>query len=94
MFESLPRQLHYYDEEGKPKNSTGNLLYDQAFLSLQHLQNKFLIDRVAKARGLENGQGLLNTAMEMIDLSLMFWSKRDQFMSHSYGFDWIVRTTP
>jgi len=90
MFESFPQQLHYYDEEGNPKNTSGNLLYDQAFLSLQQLQNKFLIDRVAKARGLENGQGLLNTAMEMIDLSLMFWSKRDQLMAHSHGFDWIM----
>ena len=90
MFESLPQQLHYYDEEGNPKNTSGNLLYDQAFLSLQQLQNKFLIDRVAKARGLENGQGLVNTAMEMIDLSLMFWSKRDQLMAHSHGFDWIM----
>ncbi|KAL5321568.1 hypothetical protein ACEPPN_009528 [Leptodophora sp. 'Broadleaf-Isolate-01'] len=90
MFESLPHQLHYYDESGISKNNSGNLLYDQAFLNLQHLQNKFLIDRVAKARGLENGQGLLNTAMEMIDLSLMFWSKRDQLMAHSHGFDWIM----
>lgn len=28
--------------------------------------------------------------MKMIDLSLMFWSKRDQLMAHSHGFDWIM----
>ncbi|CZS88139.1 uncharacterized protein RCO7_01105 [Rhynchosporium graminicola] len=90
MFDSLPPQLHYFDPTGVPKASSRNVLYDQAFLNLQHLQNKFLLDRVAKARGLSNGQGLLNTAMSMIDLSLMFWSKRDQLLAHSHGFDWIM----
>lgn len=28
--------------------------------------------------------------MEMLDLALMFWSKRDQLMSFSHGFDWIM----
>ena len=32
-----------------------------------------------------------NTAMEMIDLALMFWGKRDQLMSYLYKLDWIVR---
>jgi hypothetical protein len=65
-------------------------LYDQAYLLLQYLQNKFLIDRVAVARGFANEQGLLDTALKMMDVSLTFWTKRDQLMSFSSHFDWIV----
>jgi len=73
-----------------PKDSTGKDLYSQAILLLQYLQNEFLIDRIAIARGFDNGQGLLENAMEMIDISLMFWIKRDRLMAQSHGFDWIV----
>jgi hypothetical protein len=91
MYQAIPSQLHYYTEGKIPKDSTGDLLYDQSHVLLQYLQNEFLIDRVAIARGYANGQGLLDTAMEMIDISMMFWIKRDQLMRFSHSFDWIVR---
>jgi hypothetical protein len=57
---------------------------------LVNLQNRFLIDRVAIARGFANDQRLLNTAMEMLELSTMYWVKRDQLMAFYNNFDWIV----
>jgi hypothetical protein len=90
MYQAIPLQLQYYNEERIPKDSTGDLLFDQLYVLLQHLQNQFFIDRIAIARGFGNGQGLLDTAMEMIDISMMFWIKRDQLMRFSHGFDWIV----
>jgi len=71
-----------------------SLLYDQAHLLLLYLQNKFLTDRVAIARGLDNEQNLLETALEIMDISLMFWIKRDQLMAYSANFDWIVCIPP
>jgi hypothetical protein len=94
MYQAIPSQLQYYTEGKIPKDSTGDLLYDQSHVLLQYLQNEFLIDRVAIARGYANGQGLLDTAMEMIDISMMFWIKRDQLMRFSHSFDWIVRQFP
>jgi hypothetical protein len=90
IYNALPHQLHYYEKSGVPKNLTGTDLYDRANLLLQYLQNKFLIDRIALARGLDNGQSLLNTALESIDIALLYWVKRDQLMSFSCNFDWIV----
>ncbi|KAE8452858.1 hypothetical protein EG329_013130 [Mollisiaceae sp. DMI_Dod_QoI] len=90
VYDTLPHQLHYYERTGIPKNVTGIDLYDKAHLLLQFLQNKFLIDRIALARGLDNGQGLLDTAIESIDITLLFWIKRDQLMPFSCNFDWIV----
>lgn len=91
VYNALPHQLRYYDEQGVPKILIGNDLYDKANLLLIYLQNKFLIDRIALARGLNNGQSLLDTAIESIDIALLFWMKRDQLMSFSCNFDWIVR---
>ncbi len=86
--------LQYYNPDQKPKNSAGAILYDQAYIYLLYLQNKFLIDRLATARGLSNEQSLLSTSMEMIEVSLMFWMKRDQLMSWCSNFDWIVSWSP
>jgi hypothetical protein len=94
IYEALPEILHYHSEEKIPKNSTGGLLYDQANIRLLYLQNKFLIDRVAIARGLANGQSLLDTAFEIMDTSLMFWIKRDQLLAYAFNFDWIVSVFP
>lgn len=91
IYDTFPDSLHFYGKDKTPKSSTGGILYDQAFLLLQYLQNKFLTDRVAIARGLAaNEQTLLDTASEIMDTSLMFWIKRDQLMSFSFNFDWIV----
>jgi hypothetical protein len=90
MYDTFPAQLHYYTERKAPKNSTGALLYEQAYFMLQYLQNTFLLNRVAIARSLASGQGLLENAIEMLDISLMFWIKRDELMAFSSGFDWIV----
>lgn len=46
---------------------------------------------MAVARGFANGQGLLDTAIEMMDLTVMFWIKRDQLMMYTSKFDWFVR---
>jgi hypothetical protein len=55
---------------------------------LMNLQNKFLLDRVATARGFANDQRLLNTAMEMLEISMVYWIKRDQLIAFSNN--WIV----
>lgn len=91
IYDTFPDSLHFLGKGKTPKSSTGGILYDQAFLLLQYLQNKFLTDRVAIARGLvANEQSLVDTALEIMDTSLMFWIKRDQLMSFSFNFDWIV----
>jgi hypothetical protein len=89
-YESLPPQLHYYEYGTTPKNSTGSVMLAQAYIMLVNLQNRFLIDRVATARGFANDQRLLNTAMEMLEISLVYWVKRDQLIAFYSNFDWIV----
>jgi hypothetical protein len=90
VYDALPPQLHYYAHDKIPKDCEGKHLTGRAYLMLNFLQNSFLIDRVAIARGLPNEQGLLDTAMEMMDVTITFWIKRDQVMHFSPSFDWIV----
>lgn len=76
-----------------PKATTGAVLYEQAYLTLLALQDTFLINRIATSRGIIDGQGLLDISLEMIDIVIMFWMKRDELMVFSSGFDWIVSST-
>ena len=61
---------------------------------LINLQNMFLIDRVAITHGFEYDQQLVNTAMEMLEISIMFWVRRDDLVAYYSSFDCIVRIYP
>ncbi|RDW82214.1 hypothetical protein BP6252_03326 [Coleophoma cylindrospora] len=90
IYAGLPEQLHYYSHDTVPKQSSGLILFGRAFLLLEYLQNRFLIEQISYARGLTNAQALLNTAIEMLDTTIMFWTKRDQLMMFSSNFDWFI----
>lgn len=93
-YDNFPEKAKYYAQDRVPQdNSSGVALVSQAYMMLNHLQNKLLVDRVAVARGFpQSGQRLLNTALELMDLTNMFWIKRDQLMIFSSAFEWIVST--
>lgn len=90
VLDNLPKQLLYYGPGKVPKKSTGSVLFSQACIMLDYLQNLFLIERVATARGFPNSPNLLSTAMETLELALMFWMRRDELVPYTSYFDWIV----
>lgn len=90
VYNNLPHQLRSSSDNRTPKDTESKFLIGQAYILLNYLQIQFLIDRLAITRGLPNEQGLLNTAMQMMEVTMMFWVKRDQLMNFSSSFDWIV----
>jgi hypothetical protein len=58
---------------------------------LKHLQNLFLIERLAFKFKQTDGQALLDIARETVSLILVIWSQRDRFFMYSYHFEWMVR---
>jgi len=90
--DGLPDQLQYYTDADRkiPKESNGKELFAQACIINDYLQNLFLVDRVSIARGFPNEERLFNTAMELLDMSLMFWMERDKLAPFTSSFDWIV----
>ncbi|RFU27549.1 hypothetical protein B7463_g8789, partial [Scytalidium lignicola] len=46
-------------------------------------------DEEAVPRGLADGQGILDAAMEMIEITNMFWIRRESLVDFSFQFDWF-----
>jgi hypothetical protein len=61
---------------------------------LINLQNMFLIDRVAITYSFGRDQQLVNTIIEMLEISIMFWVRRDDLVAYYSSFDCIVRIYP
>lgn len=91
--EVVPDQLQYR-QDARWDDALCTLLIHQAKLRLEYLQSRFLIGRLAMARGLGDYQRLLDSAMEMMDMTVMFWVKRDVLLRHTSQFDWFVSQTP
>ncbi|TGO20236.1 hypothetical protein BPAE_0320g00040 [Botrytis paeoniae] len=72
--------------------STGRLLFIQLIMSFEALQNTLLLYRLAVANRLEGNyiQGLLDTAMEMLEKVIMMWEKRDVLVGFEFCFDWFI----
>ncbi|TGO44601.1 hypothetical protein BCON_0490g00020 [Botryotinia convoluta] len=72
--------------------STGRLLFVQLIISFEALQNTLLLYRLAVANRLEGNyiQGLLDTAMEMLEKVIMMWEKRDVLVGFEFCFDWFI----
>jgi hypothetical protein len=94
VYDLLPPQLHYYEDGTTPKKSTRKTLQSQAYLMLINLQNMFLIDRVAITYSFGRDQQLVNTIIEMLEISIMFWVRRDDLVAYYSSFDCIVRIYP
>ncbi|KAH8687704.1 hypothetical protein BGZ60DRAFT_522354 [Tricladium varicosporioides] len=90
VLDGFPSQLLYYADGKDPSTKIGKTIFSQAVLMLDYFQNMFLIERVATARGLPHENRLLDAAMEMLDLTLMFWISRDQLQAFTAYFDWII----
>ncbi|KAF7952871.1 hypothetical protein EAE96_006095 [Botrytis aclada] len=73
-------------------SSTGRLLFVQLIISLETLQNTFLLYKLAVANHLEGNyiQGLLDTAMEVMEKIIMLWEKRDVLVGFEFCFDWFI----
>ncbi|TEY34594.1 hypothetical protein BOTCAL_0624g00040 [Botryotinia calthae] len=73
-------------------SATGRLLFLQLSISLEALQNTFLLYRLAVANRLEGNyvQGLLDTALEMLEKIIMMWEKRDVLIGFEFCFDWLI----
>ncbi|KAF7927248.1 hypothetical protein EAE99_005579 [Botrytis elliptica] len=72
--------------------STGRLLFVQLIFSFEALHNTLLLYRLAVANSLEGNyiQGLLDTAMEMLEKVIMMWEKRDVLVGFEFCFDWFI----
>lgn len=65
-------------------------MWSRKCIELEYYQNLFLIERIAVARCGADGQKLLDLALQMMEVLVSLWIKRDQLQQWNSCFEWQV----
>lgn len=87
----LPSVIQFSKSELSNTNVSGYVLYAQILTRLEYLLNLFLLERLLKRHNIVTGQDLVEVSHEMLDLTLIFWRKKDRFVGLYADFEWLVR---
>ncbi|KAL6399322.1 hypothetical protein AUP68_17868 [Ilyonectria robusta] len=66
------------------------VLYTRILVHLGHLQNLFFVERLLLRNGAADEGNLLLTSFDMVILTLVFWTHKDQFATMRRNFEWLV----
>lgn len=86
----MPSQAIFYLGDESSPTINNDTLWVKICGRLRHLQNRFLLERMAIKHGKKNGQDLLDVSKESMSLVLMIWTHRDRFVGRHYSYDWMV----
>ncbi|GLB09920.1 hypothetical protein AtubIFM57258_005852 [Aspergillus tubingensis] len=86
----LPSVIQFLKSELDNTNVPGYVLYAQILTRLEFLLNLFLLERLLKRHNIVTGQDLVEVSHEMLDLTLLFWRKKDQFVGLYADFEWLT----
>ena len=87
----LPSVIQFLKSELDNTNVPGYVLYAQILTRLEFLLNLFLLERLLKRHNIVTGQDLVEVSHEMLDLTLLFWRKKERFVGLYADFEWLVR---
>ncbi|KAH6884230.1 hypothetical protein B0T10DRAFT_366071, partial [Thelonectria olida] len=65
-------------------------LYAGIMIHLTHLQNLFFIERLLLRNGAPDEGNLLLTSFDMVRVTLVFWTHKDQFAQMRRNFEWLL----
>ncbi|KAI5456027.1 hypothetical protein BGZ63DRAFT_397322 [Mariannaea sp. PMI_226] len=65
-------------------------LYARILIHLGHLQNLFFIERLLIRHGAPDDGNLLLTSFNMVKVTLVFWTHKDQFANIRRHFEWLL----
>lgn len=97
MYTYFPASAIYqHDEVPTVRSSEGSSLHKMTLLrlALDHLQNHFLLERLALKCGQIDNGALIDMSCEILHLTSIAWTGRDDFQARRYNFEWIVRLQP
>lgn len=90
-YTQLPSIIQFEKSELGKTNVPGYVLYAQILTRLEFLLNLFLLERLLKRHHIVTEQDLVEVSHEMLDLTLIFWKKKDRFVGLYADFEWLVR---
>lgn len=69
---------------------TGPMLYAKLVVRLEHLQNMFFIERLSNRIDGNKSIEMVEISVEMVTLTLIFWTHKDRLSDCRADFDWLV----
>ena len=66
------------------------LFSTKLYIRLSHLGDKLLLERLSYKIGNTDGQLMIDSAREMLDLMVLLWMQRDRYVDYQCDFDWMV----
>ncbi|RFU35705.1 hypothetical protein B7463_g679, partial [Scytalidium lignicola] len=66
------------------------VLFSKLGIRLEYLEVNLLLERLASKAGITNGQAMIDSAREMLELTVLFWVQRDRFIERHSDFDWLL----
>ncbi|KAI2822908.1 transcriptional regulator family: Fungal Specific TF [Aspergillus niger] len=89
-YTQLPSIIQFEKSELGKTNVPGYVLYAQILTRLEFLLNLFLLERLLKRHHIVTEQDLVEVSHEMLDLTLIFWKKKDRFVGLYADFEWLT----
>ncbi|CAM1502487.1 Fc.00g044710.m01.CDS01 [Cosmosporella sp. VM-42] len=65
-------------------------LYTKLLVRLEHLQNLFFIERLLRRAESPSSAALVEISIEMVSLTLTFWTHQDRLLGLQSDFEWLV----
>ncbi|KAH7140937.1 hypothetical protein EDB81DRAFT_692488 [Dactylonectria macrodidyma] len=86
----FPASLAYDPENMFDSRLDSRAIYTRVLIHLAHLQNLFFVERLLLRHGAADEGNLLLTSFEMVVITLVFWTHKDQFANMRRNFEWLV----
>ncbi|ESZ99122.1 hypothetical protein SBOR_0532 [Sclerotinia borealis F-4128] len=89
-YDSFPSCTHYHPSNANSPSISDGMLWRRICLRLAYLEQRLTLERLAHKSLLLSGQSMISCALEMLQLTVLFWVQRDRFVEHHHDYDWML----
>ncbi|KAB8301391.1 hypothetical protein EYC80_003265 [Monilinia laxa] len=89
-YDNFPRFTHYHSSDASSPSISDGMLWRRICLRLTYLEQRLTLERLAHKSLLLSGQSMISCALEMLQLTVLFWVQRDRFVEHHHDYDWML----
>lgn len=89
-YDGFPCYTHYRPNDVYSPSISDSVLWRRIGLRLSYLEQRLTLERLAHKSLLLSGQSMVSCALEMLQLTVLFWVQRDRFVEHHHDYDWML----
>jgi hypothetical protein len=86
----LPESIIFSSSKVDSTDIPGYDLYAQILSKLEYLLNLFLLERLLTRHETNTKKDLVDVSQHMLELTLIFWKKKDRFVGLYSDFEWLA----